>query len=433
MNLVRNSGVKDKNFLRFIKEVPSQCEVCMRFKKAKPKPVVGMPLASTFNELVAMDIKEIKGCKVLHMIDHATRYSVACPLKTKEAKEIVNVVMKRWVAYFGCPRAFLTDNGREFDNSEFRDMAQNLNAMVRTTAAYSPWSNGLNERHNAILGEMVLKTMEDTQCSLEVAVPWAVSAKNALANIHGFSANQLVFGCNPNTPSVLTNAPPALEGVTTSESVAISRGGKATGANKFVMNVSVDGKHPTWVDFKRSVAEWRLKSNSDEGSSLDSEDSFESVDDVLAVQENIEYDWMVAKANELDSWKSNSVYNEVENTGQDRIQCRWICTTKDTTNGKVAKARLVAKGFQDTEANTTRSDSPTCAKESLRLVLMLIAAHNWELNSMDIKTAFLQGKKFDREVFVVPPAEAKVEKGMIWKLNKCLWTDRCFAGVVLDC
>ncbi|GAB1610627.1 hypothetical protein Ahia01_001349000 [Argonauta hians] len=62
--------------------------------------------------------------------------------------------------------------------------------------------------------------MEDTNCSLEIAVAWSVSAKNALKNVHGFSPNQLVFGRNPNIPTVLNSKPPALEGVTSSKLIA---------------------------------------------------------------------------------------------------------------------------------------------------------------------------------------------------------------------
>ena len=39
-----------------------------------------------------MDIKEIAGRMVLHMVDHATRYSVASVLKSKHAVEIIRVV-----------------------------------------------------------------------------------------------------------------------------------------------------------------------------------------------------------------------------------------------------------------------------------------------------------------------------------------------------
>ena len=62
--------------------------------------------------------------------------------------------------------------------------------------------------------------MDDLKCDLSLAVAWAVSTKNALHNVHGFSPNQLVFGKNPNFPAVVRNKPPALEGKTTSEIVA---------------------------------------------------------------------------------------------------------------------------------------------------------------------------------------------------------------------
>ena len=61
--------------------------------------------------------------------------------------------------------------------------------------------------------------MDDLKCDLSLAVSWAVSAKNALHNVHGFSPNQLVFE-KKEFPAVVRNKPPALEGKTTSEIVA---------------------------------------------------------------------------------------------------------------------------------------------------------------------------------------------------------------------
>ena len=44
-----------------------------------------------------------------------------------------------------------------------------------------------------MLGLTVSKTMNDTNCDLDVAVAWAISAKNSLKNVHGFSPNQSVL------------------------------------------------------------------------------------------------------------------------------------------------------------------------------------------------------------------------------------------------
>lgn len=70
--------------------------------------------------------------------------------------------------------------------------------------------NGVKDRHNGLLGEMGLKTIDDAKCSIEVALPWAVAVKNSLANVKGYSLNQLIFGRNPNYPSVLHDKLPAL-------------------------------------------------------------------------------------------------------------------------------------------------------------------------------------------------------------------------------
>ena len=59
-----------------------------------------------------------------------------------------------------------------------------------------------------------------TKFSVENALVWAVSAKNSLHNNLSYSPNQLVFGRNPNLPSVLTAKPPALRTVTPSELIA---------------------------------------------------------------------------------------------------------------------------------------------------------------------------------------------------------------------
>ena len=63
-----------------------------------------------------MDLKEWTECStktwLLHMIDHATRYS----------------------GYSGYLKKILVDNGEEFDNQDFRDFCENFNITIKTTA-----------------------------------------------------------------------------------------------------------------------------------------------------------------------------------------------------------------------------------------------------------------------------------------------------------
>ena len=120
--------------------------------------------------------------------------TLACVRWSKKPASIIDAILKTWISYFGHPQRFLADNGGEFANEEYREMCETFSIDVAKTAAESPWSNGLCERHNGVLKESVKKVMEDTSCSLETAVSWAVSAKNTLHGHNGLSPNVIVFG-----------------------------------------------------------------------------------------------------------------------------------------------------------------------------------------------------------------------------------------------
>ena len=209
--LLQDAGIFDKELLNEIEAIEGECTICQKYKKPPPKPIVAFAFAKDFNESVAMDIKFYSGKPILHLIDHATRFSAASVIHSKERDVVISKIFEIWISMFGSPGQILTDNGGEFNNEDFRIMGEKLNTKIKSTAAESPWSNGINERHNAILGDMIDRIIADRRCSLQVAVASAVSSKNALANVYGFSPNQLVFGKNPNFPSNLINKFPALE------------------------------------------------------------------------------------------------------------------------------------------------------------------------------------------------------------------------------
>ena len=85
--------------------------------------------------------------------------------------------------------------------------------------------------------------------------------------------------------------------------------------------------------------------------------------------------------------------------------------TEKTTEGKTqVKAWLVARGFEDTGRDDVRRDFHTCGREHLRLLFAVTSSCNWRINTMDIKSAFLQGKSIERDVFIKPTKEANANK-----------------------
>ena len=114
------------------------------------------------------------------------------------------------------------DRGREFTNEELTRVAEYLNVKQTSTAAYSPNQNGTNERNHSIVDRMMTKMMfQDPSLKPEVALCWALAAKNSLENYQGFSPAQLVFGENPIFPALYSTGPPGMEEVRVSKAAAM--------------------------------------------------------------------------------------------------------------------------------------------------------------------------------------------------------------------
>ena len=220
LKLLKNAGITNNQVETELLSLDRSCEFCLKHKRSHARPKVSLPLADTFNELVCLDLKHISGKLVLHCIDYVTRFSAAHVVRNKQPSEFIEKFFKVWISIFGPPEKILSDNGGEFINEESKALCSAFNIIHLDTAAESPFSNGIVERHNALLGHMTEKVHQDIGCSLDVALMWAVHAKNSLINVFGFSPYQLVFGKNPSVPGNSTNKLPALNSTTSSQIVA---------------------------------------------------------------------------------------------------------------------------------------------------------------------------------------------------------------------
>ena len=78
----------------------------------------------------------------------------------------------------------------------------------------------------------------------------------------------------------------------------------------------------------------------------------------------------------------------------------------------------MVEGFQEETSNLL--DSPTAARETLRIFCSISANERWEVECSDVRSAFLQSDIIDRDIYVEPPPE-KYKVNTIWKLNKPLY------------
>jgi len=161
--------------------------------------------------------------------------------------------------------------------------------------------------------------------------------------------------------------------------------------------------------------------------------------EVSAADAGPEFD--AAKDAELLAWMVQGAYVEVPFSGQRALSMRWVLTIKPPALPGLhprPKARLCVRGNEERDKALIDSFSPTVSRSTVRLLLILLATMGWAPRTVDVSTAFLQGMPIDRPapVYVRPPPEAGVARGIIWLLAKCayglvdaprMWYERVFA------
>ena len=145
----------------------------------------------------------------------------------------------------------------------------------------------------------------------------------------------------------------------------MSRAGKASGIYS-----SIEYRSPNYIKSKRGYVDV---------SQVEDVQVQEGTEEVFHIDS---VDFSTAKLEELTSWKDNVVYIEVSNENQDTISVKWICNIESTDSGLVPKARLVARGFEEPENDVTK-ESPTCSKDSLQVIMAIIAQKKWSLETID--------------------------------------------------
>ena len=80
------------------------------------------------------------------------------------------------------------------------------NIKIMTTAAYSPFSKGTCERHNAIITDTPERVTADfPDFVLDTRLSYVCMAKIKFYNNNGFTPSQVKLGTNQIVPNVLTN------------------------------------------------------------------------------------------------------------------------------------------------------------------------------------------------------------------------------------
>jgi len=122
----------------------------------------------------------------------------------------------------------------------------------------------------------------------------------------------------------------------------------------------------------------------------------------------------------LGTWSKTKVSNKK----QKKVKTRFVFDIKLNAERKLThyKARLVAQGFNQVpgrDFDETWAPVPNAA--TTRAIFAVAAANDWEIQHVDVKTAFLNGN-MDKEMYIKLPDGVEDDySGEIFRLNLALY------------
>ena len=186
-----------------------RCKECVLQNQGQPEKCFGhfdspdLPM-----EFICMDLvgpihpPSSRGNKyVLTVIDMLTGFTIAVPIKNKNAETICDAYRNHVYCTFGGSSRILTDNGSEFKNQEMKQVCKTLGVKHIFSPVYTPESNGRLEGWHRFFKACIAKHIRSRGIEWDELVPLAVSAYNFFpCKSSKESPFILMFGRDPITP-----------------------------------------------------------------------------------------------------------------------------------------------------------------------------------------------------------------------------------------
>lgn len=93
--LLQDAGQWKEDYQELLEDIGEKCNLCKRYMKTPARPAVSLPMASQFNEKVAMDLKQWTGKWILHIIDMWSRYTISVFIPRKRSCDVINALMQK--------------------------------------------------------------------------------------------------------------------------------------------------------------------------------------------------------------------------------------------------------------------------------------------------------------------------------------------------
>ena len=189
-------------------DVSRFCKSCDDCQKTIPKgrvpkaPLDKMPVISTPFQRVAIDLigplmpVSSKGNRyILTMVDMATRYPKASAIPRIDTVTVAEELVKMF-SDIGIPNEILSDNGSQFTSDMMAEVHRLLSIKSITTTPYHAQCNGLCERYNGTLKQMLRRMISEQEKEWDRFIEPLLFAYREVPveSLGGFSPFELIYG-----------------------------------------------------------------------------------------------------------------------------------------------------------------------------------------------------------------------------------------------
>ena len=186
-----------------------KCKECVLQNQGQPEKCFGhFDLPDLPMEFICMDLvgpihppSTIGNKYVLTVIDMLRGFTMAVPIKNKNAETICEAYRDNIYCVFGGSSRILTDNGSEFKNRDMQEVCQTLGLKHIFSPVYTPQSNGRLEGWHRFFKACIAKHIRGGGVEWDELVSLAVSAYNFFpCQSSKESPFVLMFGRDPIMP-----------------------------------------------------------------------------------------------------------------------------------------------------------------------------------------------------------------------------------------
>ena len=117
--------------------------------------------------------------QILVIIDHFTKLAEAVPCQTASAEETCDHLITHWISRYGCPMTFQSDNVKAFVGDLTKELMKRSQIAQAHSTTYHPQTNGLVERQNRTLVNMLRVCCSRYMTDWDNYLPQVVGAYNS--------------------------------------------------------------------------------------------------------------------------------------------------------------------------------------------------------------------------------------------------------------